>query len=235
MEFQSPRFTGDPDLLRILNDPDTGTEKLGPGSPLEAVTRLQRALFDLGWTLRIDPPFLEESAFLIGAYGPVTTKTVLVFKTHYGIHFPPDEPTGFVDGFAGPRTLMALDSQCVHHDASAEAVEAKAEELRALGHDVVLDDTAPTTIPILQSSGVMRSAHIDGELGGVWHSPSVGAFEVHGPIAEAYVGLHHAGGRLGFPITDIFDEDVDLQRSLFEHGTILHHRSTGQIEVDPPS
>ncbi len=51
LKFQSPRFEGEPHLLQILNDPDTGLMKLGPGSPPESVRRLQQALFDLGWTL----------------------------------------------------------------------------------------------------------------------------------------------------------------------------------------
>ena len=33
LEFASPRFAGDPLLVAILNDPDTGTMKLQAGSP----------------------------------------------------------------------------------------------------------------------------------------------------------------------------------------------------------
>ena len=118
-DFQSSRFAGDQLLLAILNDPDTGTLKLGPGSPPDSVKRLQQAVFDLGWTLRIDPPFPDQDQFVIGVYGPVTTKTVLAFKTHHDIHFPPSAPTGFIDGFAGPRTFERLDSDCVPFDASS--------------------------------------------------------------------------------------------------------------------
>lgn len=76
MEFESPRFAGDSVLEEILNDPDTGTKKLQPGSPVESVTKVQQALFELGWTSRIDTPVLDPAVFVIGIYGPLTTKTV---------------------------------------------------------------------------------------------------------------------------------------------------------------
>jgi hypothetical protein len=233
MEFESPRFQGDAELFDILNDPDTGTRKLGPGSPPGSVRRLQQALFDLGWTLRIDPPFDDEANFVIGIYGPITTKTVLAYKTHYDIHFPPSAPTGFIDGFAGPRTFQILDHHCVLHDASAEAIEGKAAELREMGVDVQLDEIRPTTLPILGTHGCMRSAQIDGQIGGIWQERDIGAFEVHGPIAEKYVSMHHAGGQLGFPTSDVFQEDTDTSRSDFQHGIIRYHVSTDQTEVEP--
>ena len=56
-DFRSPRFSGDPVLEEILRDPDTGTKKLGPGSPeAESIKKVQQALFDLMWTQRIDTP-----------------------------------------------------------------------------------------------------------------------------------------------------------------------------------
>lgn len=234
MDFQSPRFQGDPDLLRILNDPDTGTEKLQPGSPPNAVRALQQALFDLGWTLRIEPAFTDEAAFVVGIYGPVTTKTVLAYKTHYDIHFPPDAPTGFIDGFAGPRTLARLDAQIVPHDASVVVIEAKAEELRALGLDVMLHATPPTTLPVLGTHGVERTAWVNGELGAVLHTAELGAFEVHGAIYTDYLRHGGASGPLGFPVSDQYDEDGDTQRSDFEHGSVRYHVSTGTTEFVPP-
>jgi hypothetical protein len=206
MDFASPRFQGDEDLLRILNDPDTGTEKLGPGSPPAAVGALQRALFDLGWTLRIDPPFPDETQFVIGEYGPTTTRTVLAYKTHFDLRFPPNDPNGIIGPSAGPQHPAAADRQCVLLDASIAAIEAKAEALRADGIDVVLDMTPPATGTILGTDGAMRLGQVGGEIAALWHLAELGAFEVHGPIAEAYVSRGHARGRLGFPTSDVFQE-----------------------------
>ena len=81
-EFQSPRFMGDALLLDILNDPDTGTRKLGPGSPASSVATLQDALFDLMWNLRTSEPVIHDrSEFVVGIYGPKTTEAVKAFKT----------------------------------------------------------------------------------------------------------------------------------------------------------
>jgi hypothetical protein len=235
VEFQSPRFQGDPDLLLILNDPDTGNRKLGPGSPVAAVTRLQRALFDLAWTTRIDPPFLDETQFVIGIFGPVTTRTMLAYKRHFNIRFPPNDPNGLIDHFAGPQTMMSLDRRCVLHDASDAAIVAKAADVSAEGHVVVLDVTTPTTKPILGTDGAVRLASLDAGLAGFWHTAHLGAHVVHGAIVERYVELGHAGGRLGFPVSDVFKEDPFTLRCDFEHGSIKHFPGTGEIEVIPPS
>ena len=67
-EFESPRFADDPLLVEILNDPDTGTKKLQPGSPAGSVRTLQQALFDLEWNLRTPLPHLTEPGeFVDGA------------------------------------------------------------------------------------------------------------------------------------------------------------------------
>ena len=43
-DFRSPRFSGDAVLEEILRDPDTGTKKLGPGSPeAESIKKVQQA------------------------------------------------------------------------------------------------------------------------------------------------------------------------------------------------
>jgi hypothetical protein len=234
MDFASPRFQGDEDLLRILNDPDTGTEKLGPGSKPAAVAALQRALFDLGWTLRTDPPFPDGTLFVDGDFGPLTSRTVLAYKTHFGLSFPPGDPNGFIDHFAGPRTFALLDRQCVLLDASVAAIEAKAEALRAAGVDVGLDMTPPATGTILGTDGAMRLAQVGGEIAALWHLAELGAFEVHGPIAEAYVARDHARGRLGFPTSDVFTEDPFVLRCDFQGGFIRHEPGTGSTTVVPP-
>ena len=110
-DFRSSRFSGDAVLEEILRDPDTGTKKLGPGSPeAESIKKVQQALFDLMWTQRIDRPVSEQSQFVIGIFGPITSKTALAYKQHYDIHFPPDAPSGFIDHFVGPRTQTCSTS-----------------------------------------------------------------------------------------------------------------------------
>jgi hypothetical protein len=231
LQFQSPRFQGDPLLLQILNDPDTGQLKLGPGSPAGSVTTLQQALFDLGWTLRIDPPFPDPAQFIIGIYGPVTTKTVLAYKTHHNITFP---PTGTIDGFAGPRTFQALDRDCVAFDASVVAIEAKAADLEAAGDTVELNMTPPSTVIILGTRTAARQAFINGDPGAIYHNASLGAFEVHGPIFEDYIDRDGPAGDLGSPLSDVHQDDGFL-RSDFENGSLRLDPATGVVELlEPP-
>jgi hypothetical protein len=229
LQFQSPRFDGDEFLLQILNDPDTGQLKLGPGSPAGSVIRLQQALFDLGWTFRIQPQFTDESQFVIGVYGPVTTKTVTAYKAHHNLHFPPDDPNGIIDGFAGPRTFQALDRDCVPFDESVAAIEAKAAELQAAGVGVELDNDPPATLPLLGSRTAKRLAVIDGAPGAIYHSASTGAFEVHGKLHAAYEERGEAAGPLGSPVSDVHDDDGFL-RSDFEHGSLRLDPDTGVVE-----
>jgi len=186
-DFRSPRFSGDPVLEEILRDPDTGTKKLGPGSPeAESITKVQQALFDLMWTQRIDTPVSDPSQFVIGVFGPITTKTSLAYKQHYDIHFPPDAPTGFIDHFVGPRTLDLLDEQCVLFDECDAALASKAAEVAAatgVRHD-------GPTIPILNTFGAMRirtDGGVPGILSGLWFRRGLGtASRVFGPIFEEY-------------------------------------------------
>jgi hypothetical protein len=227
LEFQSPRFAGDPLLLQILNDPDTGELKLQPGSPPDSVRRLQQALFDLGWTLRIDPPFPDQSQFVIGIYGPVTTKTVLAYKTHHNITFP---SSGTIDGLAGPRTFQRLDRNCVTFDASVSAIEEKAAQLEADGVDVELDTIPPSTVPILGTHTAGRHAFIDGRAGAIYHSADAGAFEVDGPLFDEYVARGGPAGPLGSPVSDVHEEDGFL-RSDFEHGSLRLDPGTGVVEL----
>ncbi len=230
VEFQSPRFIGDALLSAILNDPDTGTLKLGPGSPPDSVRRVQQALFDLGWTLRIDPPFPDQGQFVIGIYGPVTTRTVLAYKTHYDIHFPPSAPTGFIDGFAGPGTLGQLDAHCVPFDTSVAAIELKADELRTAGMVVDLDMVPPATLPILGTHTAARHAFFDNEAGAIYHSASTGAHEVHGDLFTEYIAQGGGAGPLGAPVSDVHD-DAGRPRSDFEHGSLVLDPGTGIVEL----
>lgn len=219
LAFQSPRFADDPLLLEILNDPDTGTLKLGPGSPPESVKRLQKALFDLQWPQRVDTPITDESQFVIGTYGPVTTKAVTKYKTQYDIHFPPDAPTGFIDGFAGPRTLRLLDKQCVLFDLCDAALRQKADDVfvaQGIRHD------SPTT-PSIGWNGATRvqtgAAPISS---GLWFKPNLGAFQVASPFLRPYV-IDDDGenGLLGWPFTDAITGGDGITRQEYLGGELM--------------
>lgn len=73
IDFASPRFAGNTLLEEILNDPNTGSKKLRKNSEVDAVRRVQKALFDLGWSLRIDEPAADEQVVVDGAYGLATS------------------------------------------------------------------------------------------------------------------------------------------------------------------
>jgi hypothetical protein len=243
VQFESPRFQGDQLLLDILNDPDTGNLKLGPGSPADSVKRLQGALFDLNWTVQAgvtdSSGFPHTPAtFVIGIYGPATKTTVLAYKRNYDLHFPPSAPTGFIDEFAGPRTFRKLDPQCAGFDARVAAIEQKAADLRAEGHSVSLftSTTAPTTRPVLKSNGVRREADdLDGDLAIFYcHNLGFGAFEVHGPILDEYLRRGSAAGPLGFPISDVHEDDPGFLRSDFERGALLLDVGAGSVSLVPP-
>ena len=231
MQFDSPRFQGDALLEEILNDPDTGTRKLQHGSPADSVRPVQQALYDLNWSLKIGTPVTDEETFVDGDYGPATTETVLTYKTHYDIHFPPDVPTGSFDGFTGPRTLRALDAQCVLLDESAAAIEQHAAELTQAGVQMQLTSARPQDTPILGTHGVYRVGTIDGAGGAVFHRADLGAFEVHGRIADEYAAHGGATGSLGFPTSDEHEDGEGYRRSDFEQGSLRCNLSTGVVEV----
>lgn len=231
MEFTTPRFQGDQTLHEILNDPDTGTKKLKKHSPAPAVRRVQQALYDMGWSLRVVPPIADEAVFVDGDYGPATTGVVLAYKTHHDIHFPPDAPTGTIDGFTGPRTLMKLDAQLPDFDESVAAIDAKAADLRFAGVAVALAGPPPLANVIFGTRGVFRDAEIDGATGAIFHERTVGAFEVHGPIWDAYFAQGHAAGPLGFPTSDEHDDDEPgFRRSDFQNGAMRLDTETGTVE-----
>jgi hypothetical protein len=241
-EFKSPRFANDPLLLEILNDPDTGTVKLGPGSPPASVMTLQEALFDLMWNLRTSEPVIRDrSEFVVGNYGPKTTQAVTALKTRYGIHFPPSEPTGLIDGFAGPRTFAKLDELCVFLDGAVESIARKANELIDRGVDVTFVNGDRLTTPIDGTSGTLSLADIAGTSGAIYFKRGMGgeANEVHGNIFISYLESGGPRGPLGFPITD--EEDIDdlpgFRSSHFEHGRLRIEVATGVVDqlVSEPS
>jgi hypothetical protein len=237
-QFASPRFIGDTVLEDILNDPDTGTKKLQSGSPAASVTKVQQALFDMAWNLRANPAVEDENVFVDGSYGPATIRTVLNYKIYFDIHFPPSEPFGSYDGFAGPRTLRHLDSHVVLFDEAVTAINAKVADLQAAGTSVqmpVSNAVEERTRTVPAASGAGHLATIDGAQGVILFKRGIGAFEVHGDIFQTYVAEGFANGAFGFPISDEHDDGAGFRRSEFENGSLRLEQSTGQVQLIGPA
>jgi hypothetical protein len=233
--FVSPRFQGDDLLEQILNDPDTGTVKLGPGSSEQSVITLQHALFDLSWNIRINPTVEHEIDFVDGIYGERTTEAVTRYKRRYDIHFPPSAPTGFIDGFAGPRTLRKLDEHCVLLDEAIAAIRAKIDELNLSGVPTEAEIDEHATQTLLDTSGTFTPCVILGRGGGVHFKRGVGAHAVHGNIFDAYENAGGAQGSWGFPVSDERDaEDPFLRVQDFEHGFMTRNRDSGEVRQIGP-
>jgi hypothetical protein len=235
MNFQSSRFADDPVLVAILNDRDTGTRKLQPGSNAESVKRLQQALWDLWWVNHVAPEVLHDD-FVIGIYGPKTMQAVKAYKTRYDIHFPPDAPTGFIDEFAGPRTFARLDGHCVQLDTAVAAILSKMIALRADNPQGFNPNKVPTSlvIPIPGTQGCKRQIILStagGQVGGdIYFQPETGAFEVHGLISNFY--RENAGGpsgALGFPVSDEEDAGPGRRRSRFQGGELVCDLASGAV------
>jgi hypothetical protein len=176
-------------------------------------------------------------------YGPWTTETVLAYKRHYDIHFPPDAPTGTFDGFTGPATLKSLDGHCVLLDEADAAIREHADELIADGVGLEFtpaDGAGRTTRPLRQSAGAERGATVDGDVAAIVYKRDVGAFELHGPVYVEWVnqefapGTGEAMGVIGFPVSDISAAD-SVMTADFERGTISHDVTSGltTVNVDP--
>jgi hypothetical protein len=223
MSFASARFVGDAFLQQIYDDPDTGGVKLGPGDThTSSVLLVQQALVDLGWPERANPPVTENIA--IGTFGPLTTRVVLTYKRHYGIVFPPESPTGFIDEFVGPRTLRKLDVQIAFWDESAVAIAAKIELLRLGG--MVIDIPSPRQTVLLGHNSILRKVNVDNGIGGIFNTFDIGCFEVHGPIFE------HFWSRMdlfGMPTSDQYENDAGHQQSDFRNGSITYDPISGEV------
>lgn len=227
-EFVSPRFADDPDLVRILNAPDDGSDRLTPGMRSDAVCRVQQALFDMGWA-EIGLPM---EGFVTSLYAERTTDAVLRYKTYYDIHFPPEAPTGDYDGLCGPRTLARLDAHCVVFDAGTAATDAKVRELTDFGLSVV---PGPIISLMTDEAGTVRSATIDGTDGAIYFLGGVGAFEVHGAILQDYLDTHGGPvGDLGYPISDEYGLGIGIRRSDFQAGSLQYDFSTGLVTLLEP-
>jgi hypothetical protein len=181
------------------------------------------------------PPVVNRSTFIDGDYGPSTIATVENYKGHYDIHFPPDQPTGTVDGFAGPRTLRRLDAHCVLLDEAIDAIEQKALDLTAAGVTVDLDvnqSEGRETVPILGTSGASRGADVDGDaLGRVSFKRGLGAFAIHGALFKGWIARGLETGLLGFLTSHEHDDGPGFRRCEFEHGSLRLDTSTRQVTL----
>jgi hypothetical protein len=229
MQFESPRFAGDPVLEEILNDPDTGTKKLQAGSPPESVKLVQRALWDMSWPAKAEPPInVPVDEFADGIYGAGTTRTVLQYKKQYHIHFPPSAPTGSFDGFAGPRTLASLDRHCVLYDEVDAMTDMKLGQMVIGGRNV---HYMMRSYPIHNTMGVLRGASEGDEVFFVYANRGHGAFEVRGAIGTIYLQTYGGpSGRFGWPLNDGFEDEIGVRQQDFEFGT-LRALPNGAIEV----
>lgn len=101
--LKNARFSGDATLEKVAK----GEAKLTNGAKGEAVTRLQRALLDMGFALR---PYTSSSSGkqvggVDGSYGNQTKNALLNFQKHASHFYPDVKPTGSLDA----ATLRALD------------------------------------------------------------------------------------------------------------------------------
>lgn len=101
--LKNARFSGDPNLEKVAK----GEVKLAKGAKGEAVTRLQRALLDMGFALR---PYTsattgKQVGGVDGAYGNQTTRALLNFQRHAAHFYSDVKLTGVLDA----ATLRALD------------------------------------------------------------------------------------------------------------------------------
>ena len=66
--------------------------------------------------------------------------------------------------------------------------------------------------------------------GNIYWSPGTGAFEVHGPILQAYLGVQATQSHLGYPTSDVFPTLIGL-RSTFQGGYIDWNAFTNQVTI----
>ncbi|MEU5262938.1 hypothetical protein [Amycolatopsis sp. NPDC021455] len=224
MEFSSPRFQGDQHLLDILNDPDTGQVKLGPGSPAESVLRVQQALADLLWPAQTDPP-LPVDGFADGVFGAGTERTVKAYKFVFRLRFPPGQSPSILDGFAGPRTMDLLDKHMVAFDAASVAIDERIADLTAAGS--VITDQHRNGI-LTRTRITIRNLTLDGVAAALIHHPGLGVFLVRQPILGTYFDRFHT---FGAPLGDEHDIDDATRGVDFQSGEIQVDVATGTVST----
>lgn len=102
--LKNARFAGDAQLAQVA----AGNLTLASGAKGEAVTRVQRALLDMGYALR---PYTSKVSGkpvggVDGQWGNQSTNALLNFQRHAANFFPKVKPTGRLDA----ATLKALDA-----------------------------------------------------------------------------------------------------------------------------
>lgn len=232
MDFASPRFQGSSWLWEILNDSDPGTKKLARGDHSEDVRLVQRALFDLGWTMRVDPQFPDRVAFSDSWFGEDTYGVALAYKTHYGIQYTGAAP-GEYSGNIGPQTLARLDYQCTLRDAS---------DMRILEKAVILDDPegtielgyepGPNPTNVLGTSGVYWAGTYYGQYGHFCDEASIGTCVVYGRVYDGWVDDGWITGPLGFPTSDVIDIGGGTQSADFVGGRVTWESSGDTVTVE---
>jgi hypothetical protein len=218
MEFMSPRFAGNALLQQILDDPDTGTVKLQPGSPADAVKPVQKALLDLRWPAEAVPP-VPLAGFDDGAFGGNTERTVLAYKRTFRVVFP---GAGSVDGFVGPRTLWLLDKHITWFDSLLTEVDGFIADLAASGASVVPGDAAKA----IRQPALKRDVTVDGVEAAVFNSADTEPALVRSPILAAYLDRVRS---FGAPVSEEQDGPDGTRDQLFQFGTLRHDPATGQV------
>jgi hypothetical protein len=225
MNFASPRFQGDQHLEAILNDPDTGNVKLGPGSPQASIQKVQQALEDLDFPAQAEPQQdATQFNFHDGVWGQKTSDAILAYKFTFQLRFPPGAFPGLLDGFAGPRTMFLLDFHIVAFDAAVAAIDAKVADLQSNGQTVT-DETE--TAPIPRTRIVTRDMKVDGADVTIAHHPDLGAFLVGDAIAERWLDGQVA---FGAPTGDEHDVGGGTRQVEFQFGT-LEVDTNGAVSV----
>lgn len=218
MEFLSPRFAGNALLQQILDDPDTGTVKLQPGSPADAVRPVQKALLDLRWPAEVVPP-VPLAGFDDGAFGGNTESTVLAYKRCFRVVFP---GASAIDGFVGPRTLWLLDKHITWFDSLLAEVDGFIADLQASGATVVAGDAAKA----IRQPALKRAVTVDGVDAAVFNSKDTEPVLVRSPILEAYLDRVRS---FGAPVSEEQDGPDGTREQLFQFGTLRHDPGTGQV------
>jgi peptidoglycan hydrolase-like protein with peptidoglycan-binding domain len=225
MDYASPRFQGDQHLVDILNDPDTGNVKLGPGSPSASIQKVQQALEDLDWPAQAEPQIdADQVTFSDGIWGPNTENAILAYKFAFQLRFPPGAFPGLLDGFAGPRTMFLLDFHVVAFDAAVAAIDAKVADLTANGRTVT-DET--TSGPLSRTRIVTREMSVDGTPMTIAHHPDLGAFLIGSPIVDHWLDRLIA---FGAPTGDEHDVGGGARQVEFQFGT-LEVDAAGAVSV----
>ncbi len=232
MEFTSSRFQGMPWLWEILNDSDPGTKKLQRVDHSEDVRQVQRALFDLGWTMRVEPSFPDREVFSDSWFGDDTYGVALAFKTHYGIQFS-GAGEGEYSGNVGPRTLARLDYQCSLWDASETRILEKAALLDdPEGTMIMGNGPGPNPSNVLGTSGVYWPGTYYGQFGHFCDEESTGTCVVQGRVYDGWVEDGWVTGPLGFPTSDVIDLGDGTQSADFVGGRVTWDSATDTTSVE---